>query len=104
MTAFLSELCNYLLRFVGADKVLAEYLLNVLYPFFDYIVFVGGTILPEKKFKDIDRNVCSFLDFLCQVFTDNFAVKVFSKLLLYNFSIVCSIPFHITISVSIKRS
>ena len=51
-----------LLRLIWADEVIRrECAFTPLYAFLNNLRIIRAAILSQKKFKDIDRNICPFL-------------------------------------------
>ena len=68
-----------LLRLIWADEVIRENALYALYAFLNNLRIIRAAILSQKKFKDIDRNICPFLDFLGQILAYNLSIKILTQ-------------------------
>ena len=75
-----------LLGFIRAHKVVRQNPLYVLDTLLDDFFIIGAAILPQKKLKDIDGYIGPFLDFLSEVFPDNFPVETLAELALDDFT------------------
>ena len=90
IAASLTEDRKDLLRLVGADVVFSQNPLDVCNAGFNDILVIGTAILSKKKLKDINGNICPFLDFLCEVFADNPAVEYLTQFAVdYSVCILC---------------
>lgn len=66
-------------------KIIRQDALHLLYAGFDDGVVTRGTILPQKKLQDLNRNVRAFLNLLGQVFTDDLSVEILTEFILHVF-------------------
>ena len=90
IAASLTEDRKDLLRLVGTDVVFSQNPLDVCNAGFNDILVIGTAILSKKKLKDINGNICPFLDFLCEVFADNSAVEYLTQFAVdYSVCILC---------------
>ena len=90
IAASLTEDRKDLLRLVGTDVVFSQNPLDVCNAGFNDILVIGTAILSKKKLKDINGNICPFLDFLCEVFADNPAVEYLAQFVVdYSVCILC---------------
>lgn len=79
MTAALTKNGKDFLRLIRADEVIRENALYALYAFLNNLRIIRAAILSQKKFKDIDRNICPFLDFLGQILAYNLSIKILTQ-------------------------
>ena len=72
--------------FIRADIVIRKNALHILYALLNNFVIIRTAILPKEELKDIGRHIRTLLDFLRQVFSDNFPIKVLAQLVLDYFT------------------
>ena len=78
------------LSLVRTDIVFSQNPFDVCNAGFNDILIIRAAILPEKKFKDIDRDVRTFLDFLCKIFANNSTVEYLTQFAVdYGVCILC---------------
>ena len=65
IAAHLTNFGFYLLRFVGAHKIISENVLDPLYAFFDTGIIIGGTVHSQQIFQHIDGHISALFNFLC---------------------------------------
>ena len=73
------------MRLVGTDEVIRQNALNLLDTAFHNLFIIRTAILPQQELQDIHGDISPFLDFLGQVFADDFAVKMLTKFPLDDF-------------------
>ena len=90
---YYSALVNH--DFYGQDRSAGSkkpktYDYSLCNPGFNDILVIGTAILSKKKLKDINGDICPFLDFLCKVFADNPAVEYLAQFAVdYSVCILC---------------
>ena len=71
-------------------------MLDVVHSCFNDIRIVRTAILPQEELKNVDRHICAFFDFLCEVFPDNPAVEYLPQLAVnHSICIFDGILFHV---------
>ena len=80
MAPVLAQLRKNFLRLIRADKIVCQNTFHILNALLNDGLIVRTAILPQQELQHIDRNICSFFDFLCQVFPDDATVKVAAQL------------------------
>ena len=81
ITSSLPENRQDFLCFIWADKVICQNVLHIFHPLLNNFRIIRTAILSQQKFQHINRNICTFLDFLGQILADNLAVKILAQFL-----------------------
>ena len=77
--------------FSKAFSIIGKNSLDVLNALFDHFGIIRAAILPKQELKYINRNVRAFLDFLCQILSDDLAIEVLTELAFQDSSFVISL-------------
>ena len=81
ITAVLTQPREDLLCLVRAKKIVCQNVLHALNALLNDCLIIRTAILSQQKLQHINRDIGPFLDFLCQVFTNDPAIKVAAQLL-----------------------
>ena len=74
---------------------------DIVHASFNDIRVVRTAILSQKELKNVDRHICALFNLLCEVFTDNPAVKSLTQLAVnFCICILVGIPFYVIVHPS----
>ena len=86
MAAMAAQFGENLLSLIWPNKIIRQNTLDTLNSLFDNLFIIGATVLAKQEFKDIYWDISPFFNFLCQVLANNLPIKIYTKLVLYDFA------------------